>query len=67
MIMSILSLKKRRVFDVNSKQDVEVYRQFLINKTWGSTGCPFELEHPFDNVPVMIDNKLIRYFLKIKE
>lgn len=65
--MTILDMKKRRVFDVNSKQDVEAYRQFIVNKGWGSDGCPFELEYPFDNIPAMIDNKLIRYFLKIKE
>ena len=65
--MTILDMKKRRVFDVNSKQDVEAYRQFIINKGWGSDGCPFELEYPFDNIPAMIDNKLIRHFLKIKE
>lgn len=65
--MNILDMKKRRVFDVNSKQDVEAYRQFIINKGWGSNGCPFELEYPFDNIPAMIDNKLIRHFLKIKE
>lgn len=58
--------KIRRHFDVNNKKDVDVYRKFLTNSGWGSDGCPFLLEEPFDNIPVMIDNKLIRYFLKIK-
>jgi len=57
--------KIRRVFNENNKADVEVYRQFLINSTWGHNGCPFLLEEPFASIPGMIDNKLIRKFLKI--
>lgn len=57
--------KIRRIFDENNKTDVEVYRQFLINNTWGHNGCPFLLEEPFASIPGMIDNKLIRKFLKI--
>lgn len=61
----MIEKKLRRSFDVNNKKDVETYRQFLVQSKWGTGGCPFELEYPFDNVPAMVDNKLIRYFLKI--
>ena len=58
--------KIRRVFNENNKADVEAYRQFLVNSSWGHSGCPFLLEEPFASIPGMIDNKLIRKFLKIQ-
>lgn len=57
--------KLRRHFDINNKSDVELYRQFIVNNAWGPEGCPFLLEEPFVNIPLMIDNKLIRKFLKV--
>lgn len=58
--------KQKRYFDVSSKADVEVYRQFLINNSWGSNGCPFILEFPALTVPDMIKDRLIKKFLKVE-
>lgn len=48
----------KRIFDVNSKDDLKVYKQFLLTNSWGKTGCPFELEWPWLNLPDMISHKI---------
>jgi hypothetical protein len=51
---------------MNKKEDVEIYKHFLINNNWKITGsCPFELEYPWNSVPDMIKDKLVRKFLKV--
>lgn len=57
--------KQKRYFDINSKVDIELYRQYLINNAWGGNGCPFILEFPSLTVPDMIKERLIRKFLKV--
>jgi hypothetical protein len=57
--------KQKRYFDINSKQDVELYRQYLINTAWGIEACPFILEFPHLTVPDMIKDRLIKKFLKV--
>ena len=64
--MPALRLNDRRKFDMNKKEDVEIYKHFLINNNWKITGsCPFELEYPWNSVPDMIKDKLVRKFLKV--
>ena len=67
--MSILEtiVKQKRYFDVNSKKDIEMYRWFLTNHTWGHDGCPFVLEYPYLTIPDMIKDKLIHKFLKVEK
>ncbi len=58
---TLLRMKQRfpkRVFDVNSKEDLKVYKLFLKNSNWGKTGCPFELEWPWLSIPDMISHKI---------
>jgi hypothetical protein len=51
---------------MNSKEDVEIYKYFLVNNNWKNVGiCPFELEYPYISVPDMIKDKLVRKFLKV--
>jgi hypothetical protein len=57
--------KQKRYFDISSKEDIELYRQYLINNAWGFNGCPFILEFPSLTVPDMIKDRLIRKFLKV--
>jgi hypothetical protein len=58
--------KEKRRFDLNNKDDIEVYRQFLINgNKWGPNTCPFILEFPYLTTPDMIKDKLVRKFLKV--
>ena len=48
----------KRVFDPNSKEDLKAYKHFLDNHSWGSNGCPFELEWPWLSIPDMISHKI---------
>ena len=48
----------KRVFDVNSKEDLKAYKQYLATRSWGSAGCPFELEWPWLSIPDMISHKI---------
>jgi hypothetical protein len=61
-----IQLPKRRLFDINSIKDIEVYRSFLETSSWKMAGsCPFKLEYPYISVPDMIKDKLIRKYLKV--
>jgi Zn-dependent M16 (insulinase) family peptidase len=60
------TIRAKRLFNVDNKDDVELFRQFLITKAWGSSGCPFVLEHPYLGVPEMIKDKLLSKFLDVK-
>jgi hypothetical protein len=60
-------VKERRVFDINSKKDVQVYVDFLKTGAWGLGGCPFKLQFPYVNVPDMIKDKLVHKFLKVEK
>jgi hypothetical protein len=59
--------KEKRVFDVNSKLDIEMFVNFMKTGAWGSKGCQFALEYPYLTVPDMIKDKLLNKFLKIEK
>lgn len=64
--MQVIKSSKKRVFDMNNKKDVEIYKSFLETNSWKVSGsCPFNLEYPYLTVPDMIKDKLIRKFLKV--
>lgn len=54
----------RRLFDPSKKEDVQELKYFLANSKW-KTLCPFYLEDPWDNIPVMCKEKFTRYTLGI--
>lgn len=59
--------KQKRYFDENNKDDIETYKQYLVNNNrWGEVGCPFILEFPYLTTPDMIKDRLIKKFLGIK-
>ena len=65
--MPALKLNERRKFDMNNEKDVEIYKHFLVNNDWKHVGsCPFELEYPYNSVPDMIKDKLVRKFLGVE-
>lgn len=64
--MQVNKLSNKRKFDINSKKDIEIYKHFLVHNDWKIVGvCPFEVEYPWNSVPDMIKDKLIRKFLKV--
>ena len=66
--MTAIQSSNKRKFDINSNQDIEIYKYFLTNNDWRITGtCPFQLEFPYLTVPDMIKDKLIHKFLKVEK
>lgn len=47
-------------FNPNNPVHKAEFRSFLNNGTWGDEGCPYMLEAPYDNVPQMIRDKIVR-------
>lgn len=58
---------KKRKFDINSKEDLAIFKNFLETLSWGKTTCPFELEFPYLTIPDMIKDKLVHHFLKAEK
>ena len=52
----------KQKFNPYDKEHLKTYRKFLQTRNW-ATGCPFQLEWPYDSVPVMIEKKLIEAYL----
>jgi len=48
----------KRQFNVDSKEDLRAYKNFLATRSWGDSGCPFELEWPWLSIPDMISHKI---------
>jgi len=66
--MTALQSSNKRKFDINSKEDIELFKYFLVNRDWRITGtCPFELEFPYLSIPDMIKDKLIYKYLKVEK
>ena len=66
MILDVV-VKQKRHFDINNKKDIELYRNFMITRSWGKEGCPFTLEFPHLTIPDMIKNKLLHKYMKIEQ
>lgn len=66
MILDVV-VKQKRHFDINNKKDIELYRNFMITRSWGQQGCPFKLEFPHLTIPDMIKNKLLHKYMKIEQ
>ncbi len=60
---SVLKPRERIHFDPANSEHVEDYANFIKHSNWKS-GCKYLLEQPFQDIPSMINNKLIRHFLK---
>jgi hypothetical protein len=64
--MTAIKSSNKRKFDMNKKQDIEIYKYFLQTNSWKIAGsCPFEIEYPYLSVPDMIKDKLVRKYLKV--
>ena len=58
------NINQRRLFEAASKDDLKIARSFFHNLSWGSTGCPFHLEWPYEDIPYMLKTKITEYYLK---
>ena len=57
--------KVKRPFDIDSKTDLDCFKQYLKNGGWGTEGCPFLLEFPALNIPDMIKTQIAYKFLEL--
>jgi hypothetical protein len=56
----------RRRFNTESIVDLDIVKTFFETYKWGSMGCPFVLEVPWENIPDMLKDKITRKHLGIK-
>ena len=54
----------RRNFDVKSKTDLQIFKQFIDTSGWGHMGCPFICEEPWLSIPDMIKDKIAQEYVK---
>lgn len=52
----------KHIFNPLDKEHLKSYQKFLKTRNW-SSGCPFQLEWPYENVPLMIEKKIIEAHL----
>ena len=60
-----LNIKPKRHFDVSSRIDLKIAKNFFQTWSWGGHGCPFVLEQPHTSVPEMMREKIINKMFKI--
>lgn len=67
MLLEVFKEKfDKRLFNPKNKEDIKVYKEFLVTGRWGQYGCPFILEWPYLTTPDMIKDKIIQEYLNIK-
>ena len=54
----------KRFFDVNNKEDLKMYKNFITTNSWGINGCPFEIEWPFLSIPAMLAHKISEHAVR---
>ena len=52
----------REAFDPTNKKHLKDYAYFVQHSNW-KDGCNYILEPPFEDIPSMINSKLINHFL----
>ena len=62
--MALLKVQQKRLFDINSKQDLQVFANYLKKSSWSPNGCPFETEYPWVSLPDMVKDKITRKYLE---
>ncbi len=61
-IKSKFNIRERRNFDPANKKDLAELGYFIKNKKWRE-GCPFTLEHPYEDIPFMCMAKYTEHSL----
>ena len=58
-------LSRKECFDPKNKKHLEAYKHFLKQNKW-SKGCPFFLEWPYNSIPDMVKDKIIRDMFNVE-
>lgn len=64
LMMERILIKCR--FDVNNKTHMQTAKSFFETYKWGTTGCPFLLEVPWENIPDMLKDRITKFHLNIE-
>jgi hypothetical protein len=58
-------LSRKECFDPNKEEHLSTFKSFLKTNKW-EKGCPFFLEWPYNSIPDMIKDKIIRNMFDVK-
>ena len=58
----VLNVCERRRFDPSALKDLQELKFFLENNKWRN-GCPFYIEDPWEEIPVMCMTRYSQYML----
>ena len=67
MKATVLSTRPRIKFDISNKQHLKLAKNFFETGKWGSTGCPFKPEFPYQSVPDFIKTQIVLKYLGISQ
>ena len=59
---SVIAPRARVLFDAANVDHLKDYAQFLKLNTW-KNGCSYLLEDPYEDIPTMINAKVVAHFL----
>ena len=63
--LEMMFMPQKRKFS-NSKDDLDLVKNFFLKKQWGNEGCPFYLEWPYLTIPDMLKDKITKHYLSTK-
>lgn len=53
----------KEYFSPESTYHLAAYRDFLKNRGWGASGCPFLLDSNYETIPGMIQDKILKHWI----
>lgn len=62
---SVIPTRARVLFDPSNKKHMNDYAEFLRMKNWVN-GCNYLLEDPYEDIPTMINEKIVHHVLGIR-
>jgi hypothetical protein len=60
---SVLKQRARVIFDPSNYAHMKDYAAFIKNSNW-ENGCNYLLEDPYEDIPTMINQKIVQYTLR---
>ena len=59
-------MSRKTTFDPKNEEHLDVFKSFLHKKRWGGC-CPFFLEWPYNSIPDMIKDKIIKDMFGVED
>lgn len=58
------TFEKRVKFEPRKREHQLAYARYLKYNAWGENGCRFELEGEWNDIPTMIRDKMLTYYME---